>query len=105
MLAYLVTQGSRDIGVHMALGAQRSRIMGMVIRHGLELTFAGILLGLAGAAALTRVMTSLLFGVGRLDLVTFTSVSALLASIALLACCIPVTRALRVDPVVALREE
>ena len=105
VLAYLVTQGTRDIGVHMALGAQRSRIMSMVIRHGLELTFAGILLGLAGAAALTRVMTSLLFGVGTLDLVTFTGVSALLASIALLACCVPVSRALRVDPVVALREE
>jgi predicted permease len=105
VLAYLVTQGTRDIGVHMALGAQRSRIMRMVIRHGLELTFAGIFLGLAGAAALTRVMTSLLFGVGTLDLATFTGVSALLASIALLACCVPVSRALRVDPVVALREE
>jgi putative ABC transport system permease protein len=86
----------------MALGAQRSHIMGMVIRHGLELTLAGVLLGLAGAAA---VMTSLLFGVGTLDLVTFTFVSALLASIALLACCIPASRATRVDPVVALREE
>jgi predicted permease len=105
VLAYLVSQGTRDIGVHMALGAQRSRIMRMVIRHGLELTFAGIFLGLAGAAALTRVMTSLLFGVGTLDLATFTGVSALLASIALLACCVPVSRALRVDPVVAQREE
>ena len=79
--------------------------MRMVIRHGLELTLAGILLGLAGAAALTRVMASLLFGVGTMDLVTFTSVSALLASIALLACCIPASRATRVDPVVALRDE
>src|SRR5262245_35083763 len=105
VLAYLVTQGTRDIGVHLALGAQRSRIMRMVIRHGLELTLAGIVLGLAGAGALTRVMASLLFGVGTLDLVTFTGVSALLASIALLACSIPASRAIRVDPVVALREE
>jgi predicted permease len=105
VLAHLVTQGARDIGVHMALGAQRSSIMRMVIRHGLELTLAGILVGLAGAAALTRVMSSLLFGVGTMDLVTFTGVSALLAAIALLACCIPASRATRVDPVVALREE
>jgi putative ABC transport system permease protein len=79
--------------------------MRMVIRHGLELTLAGIVLGLAGAGALTRVMASLLFGVGTLDLVTFTGVSALLVAIALLACSIPASRAIRVDPVVALREE
>jgi putative ABC transport system permease protein len=105
VLAYLVTQGTRDIGVHMAMGAQRSSIMRMVIRHGLELTLAGILLGLAAAAALARVMASLLFGVGTMDLVAFTSVSALLASTALLACCIPASRAIRIDPVVALRDE
>jgi ABC-type antimicrobial peptide transport system permease subunit len=87
----------------MAMGAQRSRIMRMVIRHGLELTLAGILLGLAAAAALARVMASLRFGVGTMDLVTFTSVSALLVSTALLACCIPLLRATGVDPVMALR--
>jgi predicted permease len=105
VMSYLVTQGTRDIGVRMALGAQRSRIVRMVMRQGIELTGAGIVLGLIGAAALTRVMASLLFGISATDLVTFSSVPVILAGIAMLASYLPARRATRVDPVVALREE
>jgi predicted permease len=105
VMSYLVTQGTHDIGVRMALGAQRSTIIGMVLRHGAELTAAGIVLGLAGALILTRVMATLLFGVSARDLVTFSAVPVILGIVALFACFIPAVRATRVDPLVALREE
>jgi putative ABC transport system permease protein len=105
VMSYLVTQGRQEIGVRMALGAQRSRIVGMVVRQGMELTVAGTILGLAGAAALTRVMASLLFGVDAIDPVTFTLVPLLLIVVALAACLVPAQRATRVDPQVALRVE
>jgi predicted permease len=105
VMSYLVTQGTHDIGVRMALGAQRSAIVGMVVRHGFELTVAGIVLGLIGAAALTRVMASLLFGVSAIDPATFIVVPLVLGTIAILASCLPALRATRVDPVVALRDE
>ena len=105
VMSYLVTQGTHDIGVRMALGAQRRRIVGMVVRQGMELTGAGLIVGLLGAAALTRVMASLLFGVSATDLATFAAVPAILAASALLASWLPARRATRVDPVVALREE
>ena len=105
VMSHLVSQGTHDIGVRMALGAQRSRIVGMILRQGAELTIAGVAAGLIGAAALTRVMATLLFGVGTHDLVTFATVPLLLGGIALVATCLPALRATRVDPVVALREE
>jgi predicted permease len=105
VMSYLVTRGTHDIGLRLALGAQRSSIVRMVVRHGMELTGAGVLLGLAGAAALTRVMASLLFGVSATDLVTFSAVPLILITIALLASYLPARRATLVDPVVALREE
>jgi len=105
VMSYLVSQGTHDIGVRMALGAQRSSILGMVVRQGLELTGAGIVIGLIGAAVLTRVMASLLFGVNALDLLTFSTVPVILAATAALACYIPALRATRVNPVIALREE
>ena len=105
VMSYLVTQGTHDIGVRMALGAQRSSIVQLVVRHGLELTGGGVLLGLLGAAALTRVMASLLFGVSAIDTVTFATVPLILTAIALLASYLPARRATRVDPVVALRDE
>jgi predicted permease len=105
VMSFLVTQGTHDIGVRLALGAQRRSIVGMVVRHGAELTAAGIVLGLLGAFALTRVMAALLFGVGTRDLVTFSVVPAILGAVALLACLIPAVRATRVDPIVSLREE
>jgi putative ABC transport system permease protein len=104
-MSHLVTQGAHDIGVRMALGAERHRILLMVLRQGMELTVAGAILGVIGAAALTRVMASLLFGVSTTDLTTFTAVPVILVATAMIASYIPALRATRVDPVVALREE
>jgi predicted permease len=105
VMSYLVTQGTRDIGVRIALGAQQSDILRLVLKQGMMLTLVGIIAGLAGAAALSRVMGSLLFGVNSTDFVTFTSVAILLAIIAFAACYFPARRAMRVDPLVALRYE
>ena len=105
VMSYLVTQSAHDIGVRMALGAQRSWIMTMVLRLGLELTGIGIVLGIVGAVALTRVMAALLFGVSTTDLATFAMVPVVLVAVAALATYLPAWRATRVDPVVALREE
>jgi ABC-type antimicrobial peptide transport system permease subunit len=105
VMSHLVAQGTHDIGVRMALGAERPRIMMMILRHGLELTIAGSLLGLVGAALLTRVMATLLFGVSPRDVMTFAIVPVILVATAILAGYVPARRATRVDPVVALREE
>ena len=105
VMSYLVTQGAHDIGVRMALGASRGGIVMMVLRQGLELTGAGVVLGLGGALALTHVMASLLFGVSTTDVLTFTTVPLILIASAVLASYIPALRATRVDPVVALRDE
>jgi predicted permease len=105
VMSHLVTQATHDIGVRMALGAERSRILLMVLRQGMELTGAGIVVGLLGAAALTRVMASLLFGVSATDMATFSMVPFVLITTALVASYIPALRATRVDPVVALRDE
>jgi len=105
VMSHLVTQGAHDIGVRIALGAERRRILLMVLRQGLELTVAGSVLGVIGAAALTRVMASLLFGVSTTDLTTFTAVPVILITTAMIASYIPALRATRVDPVVALRDE
>ena len=104
-MSYLVTQSTHDIGVRVALGARPGNIIGLVVRQGMELAATGILVGLAGAFALTRVMTSLLFGVSATDAVTFTAVAILLAAVAFAATVIPARRAIRVDPMVALRDE
>jgi ABC-type antimicrobial peptide transport system permease subunit len=105
VMSHLVTQGTHDIGVRMALGAKRSSIVRLVLQQGMELTTAGIVAGLLGAAALTRVMASLLFGVSATDFATFSVVPIILLTIALLACYLPARRATQVDPIVALREE
>jgi len=105
VMSNLVTQGSHDIGVRMALGADRSGILLMVLRQGMELTGAGVVAGLLGAMALTRVMASLLFGVSATDALTFSMVPVLLIATAMLATYLPALRATRVDPTVALREE
>jgi putative ABC transport system permease protein len=105
VMSHLVTQSTHDIGVLVTLGAQPGNIIGLVVRQGVELAGVGIVVGLAGAAALTRVMTSLLFGVSTTDAFTFGIVPALLATVAFAATAIPAWRATRVDPMVALREE
>lgn len=105
VMSYLVTQGTRDIAIRIALGAQESNILRLVVRQGMTLAAFGIAAGLAGALALTRVMSTLLFGISATDALTFAAVPTLLAVIALLACYIPARRAIRVDPMVALRYE
>ena len=103
VIAYMATQRTREIGIRMALGAQIADVRAMFLRHGLWLMAAGIALGVAVALVLTRVMASLLFGVGPMDPVTYAAVSAVLAAVGLLATYLPARRASRVDPVVALR--
>jgi predicted permease len=105
VMSYLVTQNTHDIGVLMALGARPGDILGLVLRQGMELAVIGIVAGLAGAFALTRVMASLLFGVSTMDAATFSAVPVLLAVVAFAAAVIPAWRTTRVDPAVALREE
>ena len=105
VLSYLVTQSTRDIGILVALGARRENILTLIVRQGMQLTLIGILAGLLGAVALTRVIASLLFGVTATDTTTFLAVPALLAVVAFAATVIPAWRASKVDPMVALREE
>ena len=105
VLAYSVNQRTREIGLRMALGAQRSGVLWWVARQGMLVAAAGIGIGLAGAYALSRLLSTLLFEIQPRDSVTFTTVAAVLAVVALTACLVPARRASRVDPIVALRDE
>jgi len=105
VLAFSVSQRTREFGVRMALGARTVDVVRLVLGGGLKIIAGGIVVGLAGAAVLTRSIGSLLFGVKPLDPVTFLAAPALLALIALVACSVPAMRAARVDPAVALRQE
>jgi len=105
VMSYLVTQSTHDIGILVALGARPGNILSLVVRQGMQLTLIGIVAGLIGAAAATRVIASLLFGVSTTDVVTFLAVPVLLAAVAFAATVIPAWRATSVDPMVALREE
>jgi predicted permease len=105
VMTYTVSQRTREIGIRMALGAALRDVVRLVVGQGMRMALVGVVLGLAGAFALTRVLESLLLGVGTTDFVTFVGVPLLLIAIALLACYIPARRAARVNPLVALRHD
>src|SRR5262245_41345679 len=103
--AYSVTSRTREIGIRVALGAQRERVVRMVLGHGMMLTMAGAALGLVLAAGASRLLGSLLFGIGATDPITFIGSAVLFSAIGLAACYVPARRALRIEPVTALRDE
>jgi ABC-type antimicrobial peptide transport system permease subunit len=105
LIAYNVAARSKEIGIRVALGAKPRNVITLVLRQGVRLVVTGILIGLAGAAALSRLVEGMLFGLTPLDPMTFVVVSGLLAAVALLASGIPARRATRVDPLVSIRAE
>jgi ABC-type antimicrobial peptide transport system permease subunit len=105
VMSYLVTQGVREIGIRIALGATPRAILKLVLVRGCELSVAGVVVGLAGAFALTRLLQSQVFGIGITDPLTFIAAVVILTAIALLASYVPARRAARVDAMVSLRNE
>jgi hypothetical protein len=105
VMAYLVSQRTREIGVRLALGAPRQEVFRVIIGRGVALAAAGAILGVGGAVWLTRLMEGLLFAVSRTDPLTFTVVPIAMVCVSVLACYVPARRAMRVDPVIALRAE
>ncbi|HEY6329444.1 MAG TPA: FtsX-like permease family protein, partial [Blastocatellia bacterium] len=105
VIAYQVAGRTQEIGVRMALGAGRGRVLGLVLRHGLVLSLAGIALGIGGAIAATRFLTNMLYNVTPTDPITFAGAAAVLLVLSIVSCLAPARRAMRVDPIVALRYE
>jgi predicted permease len=105
ILAYMVTERNREIGIRMALGAGSGRVVHLVLRQGMSIALIGIVVGIGGALALSRIMESLLFGVTPSDPLTFGSVAAVITLVAIVACLVPMRRATRVDPLQAIRSD
>jgi putative ABC transport system permease protein len=105
VMSYSVSQRTREIGIRMALGAQRAEVLKLIVKQGMTVTAIGVLLGIVASLGLTRLMANLLFGVSAIDFATFLALSLVLLSVALLACWLPARRASGVDPMVALRAE
>jgi putative ABC transport system permease protein len=105
VMAYMVTERTHEMGIRMALGATRSSVLGMILSQGLKLSAFGIVAGLLVSLAFTRVLGTFLFHVGSTDPITFAAVALLLVAVAFAASYIPARRAMRVDPMVALRYE
>jgi putative ABC transport system permease protein len=105
MMHYSVVQRTQEIGIRMALGARRASVLAMVLREGLVLAAVGVSAGVVGSLALMRAISSILFEVTPWDPLTFAAVSLALGGIALIGCCLPAQRAMRVDPMIALRSE
>jgi putative ABC transport system permease protein len=105
VISYIVSERTRDIGIRLALGAERGKILAMVLRQGLGLAMAGAALGLVGSVIVSHLMAGLLYGVTPTDPLTFAGVTLVLTAVALAACYFPARRAMRVDPMIALRYE
>jgi len=105
VITQVMAQRTHELGIRMALGAQRLDVLALVLRQGMGLTVAGMAIGLAGAFALTRLLEGMLFGVRPTDPLTYVVIIMLLGAVALLACWVPARRAARIDPMVALRTE
>jgi putative ABC transport system permease protein len=105
VLAFLVSKRTREIGIRIALGARREDVLWLVMKEGAKFSLAGIALGLAGALAVSRLLASELYGVGPTDALTYLGVTSVMVAVTLLACYVPTRRAMRVDPLTALRQD